>query len=59
MEKFDHVILANTTNETIVELSEKLANLCPHLSKVFYGGDGSTALEIALKMSFHAQHHKG
>ena len=59
MEKFDHIILANTTNETIVQLSEKLTSLSPNLDKVFYAGDGSSALEIALKMSFHAQHHLG
>lgn len=59
MQKFEHVILANTTNETIVELSEKLCQLSPNLNKVFYAGDGSTALEIALKMSFHAQQRLG
>jgi adenosylmethionine-8-amino-7-oxononanoate aminotransferase len=59
MQKFEHVILANTTNEVIVELSEKLCQLSPNLNKVFYAGDGSTALEIALKMSFHAQQRLG
>lgn len=59
MQKFEHVILANTTNETIVELSEKLTQLSPSLNKVFYAGDGSTSLEIALKMSFHAQQRLG
>ncbi len=57
--KFEHVISANTSNETLVELSEKLSELCPPLNKVFYGGDGSTAVEIALKMSLHAQQAKG
>lgn len=56
---FDHVILANTTNEPIVELSEKLCSISPHLNKVFYGGDGSTAVEIALKMSVHAHRNQG
>ncbi len=59
MDKFEHVIFANTTNSCIVELSEKLCALCPGLDKVFYGGDGSTAVEIALKMSVHAQKHRG
>ncbi len=57
--KFEHVISANTSNETLVELSEKLSGLCPPLSKVFYGGDGSTAVEIALKLALHAQGAKG
>ena len=59
MSKFEHVILANTTNDTIVELSERLCSLVPSLDKVFYGGDGSTAVEIALKMSLHAQQIMG
>jgi adenosylmethionine-8-amino-7-oxononanoate aminotransferase len=53
--RFEHVISANTSNETLVGLSEKLAALCPPLDKVFYGGDGSTAVEIALKMALQAQ----
>ncbi len=55
IDQFEHVILANTTNSNIVELSEKLCQLSPNLNKVFYGGDGSTAVEIALKMSIHAR----
>jgi len=57
--KFEHVISANTSNETLVELSEKLSELCPPLTKVFYGGDGSTAVEIALKLALHAQRARG
>ena len=55
IEKFEHVIFANTTNETIIQLSKKLTQLS-HLDKVFYvGGDGSSAVETALKMSIHAR----
>jgi adenosylmethionine-8-amino-7-oxononanoate aminotransferase len=54
LDKFEHVILANTTNEIITQLSEKLASLTQNLSKVFYAGDGSCAVEIAMKMSLHA-----
>jgi adenosylmethionine-8-amino-7-oxononanoate aminotransferase len=59
MEKFEHVILANTTNETIVTLSEKLAALMPELNKVMYASDGSCAVEIAMKMSLHAREISG
>jgi adenosylmethionine---8-amino-7-oxononanoate aminotransferase len=59
MENFEHVILANTTNDTIVQLSERLCQLSPNLNKVFYAGDGSSAVEIALKMSIHAQQLRG
>lgn len=58
LENFEHVILANTTNETIVKLSEKLAGLTQNLNKVFYASDGSCAVEIALKMSLHAHQLK-
>lgn len=53
-EKFEHVILANTTNETIVKLATRLCRLTSMLDKVFFTGDGSCAVEVALKMSIHA-----
>ena len=59
IDKFEHVILANTTNETIVTLSEKLSRLSPSLNKVFYASDGSCAVEIAMKMSLHARQIQG
>lgn len=59
LEKFEHVLFVNTTNETIVHLSEKLAQLTSHLNKVFYAGDGSCAVEIAMKMSLHARQIQG
>jgi len=59
IEKFEHVILANTTNETIVELSELLAGLLPGLSKSLFASDGSCAVEMALKMSLHSRQITG
>ena len=56
MEKFEHVIFANTTHELIVNLSQRLTNLMTGLSKVFYAGDGSCAVEIAMKMSLHSRY---
>ncbi|EDV18915.1 uncharacterized protein TRIADDRAFT_34461, partial [Trichoplax adhaerens] len=53
--KFEHVIFAGTTNEKIVELSERLAARSRNLQKVFYVGDGSCAVEVALKMSLHSR----
>lgn len=55
LNRFEHVIFANSTYEIIVQLSEKLGQLCPGLNKVFYASEGSSAVEIALKMSLHAQ----
>ena len=49
-----HVILAGFTHAPVVELSERLAALAPPgLGHAFYGSDGASATEIALKMSFH------
>ncbi|MCD6045163.1 MAG: bioA [Gammaproteobacteria bacterium] len=55
MEKFEHVLFAHTTHDIIVQLAQKLTALSPNLNKVFYAGDGSSAVEIALKMSVHAR----
>ncbi|OJA00354.1 adenosylmethionine--8-amino-7-oxononanoate transaminase [Rickettsiella grylli] len=52
---FEHVIFANSTYEIIIQLSEKLSQICRGLNKVFYASEGSSAVEIALKMSLHAQ----
>lgn len=59
LEKFEHVMLAGTTNSTIVELSEQLATLMPPLDKVLYASDGSCAVEMAMKLSLHAQKIRG
>ena len=53
--KFEHIILANTTNNTIVQLAEKLASLTENLKKVSFASDGSCAIEIAMKMSLHSR----
>lgn len=50
----EHVIIAGFTHQPIVELSEKLVNLTPQgLDRCFYSDNGSSAVEVALKMSFH------
>ena len=59
IENFEHVIFSNTTNQIIVELSQRLASLIKGLNKVFYAGDGSCAIEIAMKMSLHSRIIKG
>jgi len=50
--KIEHVMLAGATHEPVVELSERLAKLTG-LGHAFYGSDGASATEIALKMSAH------
>lgn len=59
MDQFEHVIFTNTTNETITLLSEKLAHLTHTLNKIFYASDGSSAIDIALKMSLQVRQIRG
>jgi adenosylmethionine-8-amino-7-oxononanoate aminotransferase len=54
LQELEHVILAGFTHEPVEQLSHRLVALAPHgLTRCFYASDGSGALEIALKMSFH------
>jgi adenosylmethionine-8-amino-7-oxononanoate aminotransferase len=50
--KIEHVLLAGCTHAPVVALSERLGKLTG-LGHAFYGSDGASATEIALKMSFH------
>lgn len=59
LERFEHVIFANATHEIIVQLSEKLATLSNGLDKIFYASEGSSAVEISLKMALQAQKIRG
>ena len=52
LDTLEHVMLAGFTHEPVVELSEKLAKLTG-LGHAFYASDGASAVEVALKMSFH------
>lgn len=52
LDTLEHVMLAGFTHEPVVDLSEQLAKLTG-LGHAFYGSDGASATEIALKMSFH------
>jgi adenosylmethionine-8-amino-7-oxononanoate aminotransferase len=54
VESLEHVMLAGFTHEPVVQLSERLAAIAPgRLGHAFYGSDGASATEIALKMAFH------
>ena len=51
-EQLEHVIFAGCTHEPAVKLAERLLPLMPgKFSKVFYSDNGSTAVEVALKMA--------
>ncbi|MBA3022471.1 MAG: adenosylmethionine--8-amino-7-oxononanoate transaminase [Gammaproteobacteria bacterium] len=58
--KLEHVMLAGFTHEPVVQLSERLRELAPPgLGHCFYGSDGASATEIALKMSAHYWRNHG
>jgi adenosylmethionine---8-amino-7-oxononanoate aminotransferase len=54
LERLEHVMLAGFTHEPVVALSEALVSVAPAgLDRCFYADNGSAAVEVALKMSFH------
>lgn len=58
LDTLEHVMLAGFTHQPVIELSEKLGRLTG-LGHAFYGSDGASATEIALKMSFHFWRNSG
>ncbi len=60
LERLEHVILAGFTHEPAVALAERLVALAPPgLTRCFYADNGSAAVEVALKMSYHAWRNRG
>lgn len=60
--QLEHVIFAGCTHEPAVQLAERLLPLLPgQFSKAFYSDNGSTAVEVALKMTiqFHLNKDQG
>jgi len=58
--QLEHVIFAGFTHEPAVQLAEKLLKILPaNQSKVFYSDNGSTAVEVALKMAFQYWYNQG
>lgn len=58
--KLEHVIFANFTHPAAIDLAEELVRITPAgLSKVFFADNGSSAVEAALKMSFHYHQQTG
>jgi adenosylmethionine-8-amino-7-oxononanoate aminotransferase len=60
LDSLEHVILAGFTHEPVIRLSEALTALAPAgLTRCFYADNGSAAVEVALKMSFHYWRNAG
>lgn len=54
LDTLEHIILAGFTHKPAIDLAEKLVKITPNgLNKVFFADNGSSAIEIALKMSYH------
>jgi adenosylmethionine-8-amino-7-oxononanoate aminotransferase len=58
LDQLEHAMLAGFTHEPVIALSERLAALTG-LGHAFYASDGASAVEIALKMSFHYWRNTG
>ena len=54
LKKLEHVLLAGFTHEPAVKLAERLIKLSPNkINKCFFTDNGSSAIDAAMKMSFH------
>jgi adenosylmethionine-8-amino-7-oxononanoate aminotransferase len=60
VDRLEHVIFAGFTHEPAIRLAEELLRVAPSgLARVFYADNGSSAVEVALKMSFHYWRNAG
>jgi adenosylmethionine-8-amino-7-oxononanoate aminotransferase len=58
--RLEHVLLAGFTHEPAVALAERLTAIAPRgLTRCFFADNGSSAIEVALKMSFHFWRNAG
>lgn len=56
----EHVIFAGFTHPPAIELAERLLQILPaNQAKIFYSDNGSTAVEIAVKMAIQYFHNQG
>ncbi|MFW5785066.1 MAG: adenosylmethionine--8-amino-7-oxononanoate transaminase [Chitinispirillaceae bacterium] len=59
LEKIEHVLMAGFVSRPALELSELLGKvLPPQLSRIFYSDDGSTSVEVAMKIALQYHHIK-
>lgn len=60
VDTLEHVIFAGFTHEPAINLAENLLKILPkNQSKVFFSDNGSTCVEVALKMAIQFWHNKG
>ncbi|WP_452224832.1 adenosylmethionine--8-amino-7-oxononanoate transaminase [Lacinutrix chionoecetis] len=60
MQELDHVVFAGFTHEPAVKLSEELIKILPdNQEKIFFGDNGSTSVEIGIKMAMQFHFNSG
>ena len=60
LNKLEHVIFSGFTHEPAIDLAERLLKCLPaNQSKIFYSDNGSTAVEVALKMTIQFWYNQG
>lgn len=60
MQRLDHVIFSGFTHEPAIKLSEELIKILPaNQEKLFFSDNGSTAVEIGIKMALQYHFNKG
>jgi adenosylmethionine-8-amino-7-oxononanoate aminotransferase len=60
LDTLEHVLLAGFTHEPAISLAERLTQIAPKgLTRCFYADNGSSAVEVALKMSVHYWRNQG
>lgn len=60
IDKLEHVIFANFSHKTVIELCQELVKVLPKgLCKFNFADNGSSSIEMALKMSFQYHYQTG
>ncbi|MFL0100874.1 adenosylmethionine--8-amino-7-oxononanoate transaminase [Tenacibaculum maritimum] len=60
MQQLDHVVFAGFTHEPAIKLSEQLIAILPsNQEKIFFSDNGSTAVDIAIKMALQYHFNQG
>jgi adenosylmethionine---8-amino-7-oxononanoate aminotransferase len=60
LDTLEHVLLGGFSHEPVIRLSERLVEIAPPgLERCFYADNGSSAVEVALKMSYHYWRNRG
>ncbi len=60
LQELDHVVFTGFTHKPAIELSEKLMAILPkNQEKLFFSDNGSTTVDVAIKMALQYNHNKG